>query len=304
MKKRLVALLSAIVLCGALLLGVGIYLKYQILKPLGLYQQEFAAALPFMLLANPGMREDIRRAREEAAIPPATETLPPTTTAAPTEQTTPPTQPPLETTPPTELPTEPILTPVEESWYDDVLFIGDSRTDGLRTFCRSGKADYFAATGMTVFNWWDMRVSDAGFSKQSLKSLLGSKTYGKIIIALGINECGYAHDALIGAYKDLLSFVQERQPEAKIILHSIMTVGRNKEQDGWYFSPENIFAINDRIAELADAETVFYIDCNERFADENGYLPEDYSADGCHLYAEDYALWGEWLDEALGKLGI
>ena len=43
-------------------------------------------------------------------------------------------------------------------------------------------------------------------------------------------------------------------------------------------------------------------DPKSRFADENGYLPDNLSADGCHLYAEDYLAYTDWLREAVADL--
>ena len=106
----------------------------------------------------------------------------------------------------------------------------------------------------------------------------------------------------MNAYGELVDFVREKQPEAQIFLVSIMTVGRSKVQDGWHFNPENIGNLNNRIAQLAADKNLFYLDSNTRFADENGYLPDNLSADGCHLYAEDYLAYTDWLREAVADL--
>ena len=46
--------------------------------------------------------------------------------------------------------TEPVYVELEESWFDDALFIGDSRTAGLKNYYRLGKADYFTKIGMNI----------------------------------------------------------------------------------------------------------------------------------------------------------
>ena len=81
------------------------------------------------------------------------------------------------------------------TYFDDALFIGDSRTVGLSQYGRLGRADYFASTGMTVFNVLkEKRFPTTDLAKQDLPSLLSAKRYGKIYLILGINEIGYPFD--------------------------------------------------------------------------------------------------------------
>lgn len=227
----------------------------------------------------------------------------------------------VEMTPPTTVPveTEPITIPgpalhdpnadfsvgaVDPSWFDNVLFIGDSRTVGLRDYARSGNADYFCSVGMSVFNFKSRTASDKNFSDQKLEKLLKSRTYDKIFISLGINECGYPLTTLMNAYTDLVNMVRQNQPDAKIILQGIMSVSRSYAKNGSSFSPSNINKINDEIRGLADGATVFYIDVNEFFADEEGYLIKEVSGDGCHPTGKYYGVWANWIAYAVGQLGI
>lgn len=307
MKKRYLALACALLVSGAVVMGMGYYLKYQVLKPLDLVQDQEPAALPFLLAADAGLRCALADAwnAPEPTAPTAVTTVPvtqPELTVPPT--TIPATEPP-ETVPEITEPAEPQpAEPVDESWYDDVLFIGDSRTVGLRDYGRRGNADYFCSVGMTVFNYSQRRVFDEGFNKQYLKSLLEAKTYGKILIGLGINECGYPIEKLMNAYQGLIELVREKQPDAVIILEGIMTVSRSKARSKTYFHLDNIESVNERIAAFADNKTIFYIDVNDQFADEEGYLPDEMSEDGCHLYAEYYEDWADWISYAVAQLGI
>lgn len=257
-------------------------------------------------------------------IPPVTTTAPPVSTTPPSDGTTIPndtTTPPTTTVPPTTLPPEtsiPIIPgpalhdpnadfsvgAVDESWFDNVLFIGDSRTVGLRDYARSGKADYFCSVGMSVFNFKSRTASDKNFSEQKLEALLKSKTYDKIFISLGINECGYPLKTLMNAYTDLVDMVRQHQPDAKIILQGIMAVSRSYAKNGSSFSPSNINKINDEIRALADGASIYYIDVNEYFADEDGYLIKEVSGDGCHPSGKYYGVWANWIAFAVGQIGI
>lgn len=234
---------------------------------------------------------------------PPESTPPSTTQPSETEPSTGATE--ADTTPLTEpQPTDPYAGAVPDSWYENVLFIGDSRTVGLREYARSGNADYFCTVGMSVFNYESSTASDTNFEDQTLESLLGSKTYDKIFLSLGINECGYPTSNLMSAYADMVDMIRQLQPDAKIILQGIMVVSRSYANGQSYFTPEHIDGINDQIEAMADGSSIFYIDVNDSFADTDGYLNPSVSADGCHLYAANYADWAKLISVEVAKLGI
>ena len=244
---------------------------------------------------------------------PNTTTIPATT--SPVDTTVPTTTAPPETIPPT---TEPIISgpaahdpnadfsvgAVDTGWFDNVLFIGDSRTVGLRDYARSGNAEYFCSVGMSVFNFKSRTASDKNFKDIKLEKLLQSKSYDKIFISLGINECGYPLKTLINAYSDLVEMVRTNQPDAIIIIQGIMSVSRSYSKNGASFTPSNINKINDELKLMADGATVFYIDVNEFFADKEGYLLKEVSGDGCHPNGKYYGVWANWIAYAVGQLNI
>lgn len=306
-KPKFMALWIALIVTGVLFAGLGCYLKYAVCKPLNLFQDQSAITVPFVLMSQKGRNQ--YKAKLEASQKPdptAPVTEPPTepqpTAEAPTEAPTTPTAP--ETEPPTE--PQPLFeVPVygeDESYFDDVLFIGDSRTVGLRDYCRLGDADYFCNVGMSVLSLWGETAADEDFGEVTLSELLSMNSYGKIYVSLGINECGYPLDMLMESFQELVDRLQEAQPDAVIVLSSIMTVGRDKAASASHFSPDNLELINVALSGLADGETVFYLDVNEAFADEEGYLPSELSDDGVHLYANSYSIWSQWLCDSVEQL--
>ena len=53
---------------------------------------------------------------------------------------------------PEEIPWTPVQEsePVDDSYFDDVAFVGDSRTDGFRLYSGLERGTYFCVTGETV----------------------------------------------------------------------------------------------------------------------------------------------------------
>ena len=131
--------------------------------------------------------------------------------------------------------------------------------------------------------------------KVTLAEALGTRQFGKVYILLGINEIGaYTAADWAAQYKSLLDLVREKQPDAVIFIQSIFHTTQ-KKSDSSYFKNEVINERNAAIAQLADGKTIFYLDLNPLFDDENGALRADYSGDGVHVRAPYYVQWRDHL---------
>ena len=193
--------------------------------------------------------------------------------------------------------------PITEEWFDDALFIGDSRILGMRYQRRLGKADYFTQMSMSTFSAMYWQLSDARFFDKNLEYVLSNFEYKKILIHLGLNECGYDHELVISAYQDLIDMIRKYQPDAAIIVQSVMTVSRGKATDE-QFTLERINNLNRLLRELADQNGLYYQDTNEFAADEEGYLRDDISNDGTHPHNFGYEEWIEFIMKDCARFGI
>lgn len=291
---RSYALFLAIVLSAMVISGFGWYVKTYIFTPLDLHTDADPISCAFLFPETARLMDlDLRPAEPtEETEPPTTAWSPPTWKGKrmPREMLV---EDPPET--PTMPPPEPPVYGEDETYFDDALFIGDSRTVGLRDMARLGNADYFCKVGMNVYSMFREGTSDKYFSYCRLERLLTEKTYSKIYIGLGINEAGYSINSLRNKFGDALTRIQALQPDAIIIIHSVMTVSRGKAASSYAFRIERLADINAMLQEFVDDKKVFYIDVNEVLADEEGYLPSGYSADGCHLYGRYYDEWAKFI---------
>lgn len=300
MKKRMYSFLILMLVSSLAVGSWGAYLKYVRFPELDIDTGESIFSLPFVLHADPELKYTVRTRTEQLHRPEPvtnpTETQPPTTSLPP--ETAVPTT--LATLPPE---TEAEKAPVDESWFDNALFIGESRTLGMMGTARLGKADYFCAASLTVYGVMDIKCADTGFSNQTLESLLSSKSYQKIFIHLGINELGGNLDSMIAQYRNLIGLIREKQPDAAIILQAVLAVSRDYARNP-VFSPESIRDLNARIEALAAEEGLVYLDVNPLLCDPEGYLLPELTFDGCHLYGDGYAQWAQWLLEQASSLDI
>ena len=186
---------------------------------------------------------------------------------------------------------------VGKEYFDDALFIGDSRTVGISEYGDLNNAIFFANTGMSVYNVFEKNVSVPQVGKLKLEQLLTYKKFGKIYIMLGINELGYNQEKTLKKYKDLLKFVQEKQSNAIIYIEANLHVAAERSNKDKTINNININKINNEISKLADNEKIFFIDVNEKFDDENGNLSSNYTQDNVHIYAKYYNEWSDWLSQ-------
>lgn len=187
------------------------------------------------------------------------------------------------------------FTTADSSYLNDALFIGDSRTVGLREYGQTQGPNFFATTGMNVYNVRDESVNVPGVGTYTLDGLLSAKSYGKIYVMLGINELGYNRDNTVDKYADLINWIRTKAPDALIFIEANLHVSAGRSDSDSVFNNANINEFNSRISELADNKKIFYIDVNEIFDDENGNLKAECTSDNTHVLGKYYVEWVDWI---------
>lgn len=185
-----------------------------------------------------------------------------------------------------------------ENPFAGALFIGDSRTVGIGKYAGITEADFFATTGMSVYSLFkeEVKVGDRT-EKCTLEALLAEEQYDRIYLMLGINELGYNFDRTVKTFGEAIVKLQELQPQAYIHLQANLHVTKEKSDGDKLYNNDNINRLNQALQPLADGKTVFFLDPNTVFDDENGDLGADLTWDGIHLLAKHYALWADFLRE-------
>lgn len=185
------------------------------------------------------------------------------------------------------------FTQVDESYFDDALFIGDSRTVGLHDYTDlSEHADFLCETSLTIYKVMEERFKGMGTVEEVLKA----KEYGKIYLMVGINELGRGTtEDYMEKYTEVVDTLHALAPQAKIIIQANMRVSGTKSSSDAIFNNGNINARNNAVATLADNETFYYIDMNEAVCDENGDLTAEYTHDQIHLLGKYNELWKQFL---------
>ncbi len=188
---------------------------------------------------------------------------------------------------------------VEDDYFKDALFIGDSRTVGLYDYGGlEDTATFYASTGLTIYKLLDAEIVTVPGQKEKLtvEEALQQYSFSKIYLMIGINEMGTGTvETFMEKYKEVVNRIQELQPNAIIYLQGIMKVTTERSSQGDYITNEGIEARNTEIEKLADYVKVYYLDVNPLICDETGGMNPDYTFDGVHLKAQYVTIWKDFL---------
>lgn len=230
---------------------------------------------------------------EQAATPiPAEPT--PTPTPTPTPEPTP------EPTPtPESVYAGPELAecePVDDEFFADAAFFGNSLVDGLRYFGGLGQGSFFAATSASVVNVdATLNCCLENGEEATLIGALTEREYGKIYILLGINEIGFEPDYFTELYGAMLDRIRGSEPDADIYIMSLTPVTQERSDSSEFFNMERIALYNEALRDLARDRQCYFVDLCQALADGDGFLPAEDSTDGIHLKPEKYPQWAEYL---------
>ena len=192
-------------------------------------------------------------------------------------------------------PTQYAFTEVPREYFDDALFIGDSRVTGVELYSGWDNLTYYAEGGMTVYSMFQSKTAQAEGQTLTIEEALRKRSFGKIYLEIGINEMGTGTvDSFMEAYEAAVDYLRELQPDAILYVCGIMYVEQSKSESDPIFNNPAIQERNDRIAALADGENIFYLDINEVVTDETGNLNPDYTWDEVHLLGKYDVIWLEY----------
>jgi lysophospholipase L1-like esterase len=182
-------------------------------------------------------------------------------------------------------------------WFSDALFIGDSRTEGLRNYDGLPGATYYAVKGLMVSTVYTRQIIPENGVKKTVMQAQSEHAFGKIYVMLGVNELGWSSmQSFVTDYRKMVRNLKKDHPKAKIYLESLFPVSAKKSEESSVYKNEKIASYNQAIQKIAKQETAVYLDTAQAVS-KDGVLPEDASVDGVHLNAAYCAKWCDYLKE-------
>lgn len=188
------------------------------------------------------------------------------------------------------------FTTVDESYFTDALFIGDSRLQGFG-FWSGLPATYYCATGFQLYKYEITKVVQTENGKVPIFEALPYDAFTKIYIKVGLNELGYSEEAFENYYAQLIAQLREYEPRAIIYVHGLLPVTAEKSASDKVHNNANIAVRNEALKKFAESQKAYYLDAGPYLAAEDGSLRPEMTSDGIHLAAQYMKIWREYLCE-------
>lgn len=189
---------------------------------------------------------------------------------------------------------------VNDEWFDNAVFLGDSRTEGLQLFSGLTHGDFFWTKGMSVFHVddTDYRLFTVDGKQVTLIGALGGKSYEAVYVMLGINDLGYSAAAYESALAILIDKILAVQSDAVIYLQTLPPVNDVSVRENGlnsYNNNNNVNQFNEAIARIAEEKQVVLLDMASIYRGSDGQLPAGMTTDGVHFVYNGYAKWADFL---------
>ena len=190
----------------------------------------------------------------------------------------------------------PEASPVSDSYFSDALFVGDTRVQCLDLYGVGNFQTLLYGTSIDVTTALSYSCKSSDGTDGTLNDKVSLNQYGKIYINLGMNELGWSNpDTFATNYRLLVEELKIKQPNAVIYICGIMPVSLNRDGRVSYITNDRIQKYNTLLRTVATDTQVYYLDCYDGIADEEGYLPSEQTSDGINLLEEGCQVWYNYL---------
>ena len=203
---------------------------------------------------------------------------------------------------------------VEDSYFDDAIFIGDSVSLKLNLYVTKsrqsnstllGKAQFLTAGSMGSGNALQ-EVSDDSIhplyngEKMSLADAVAASGAQKVYIMLGMNDLAvYGVDGAAANMETLLKGILEKTPDAQIFVQTATPLVKAKNVETNKLNNTNMRLYNEKLSEICASNGWYLVDVSSAVQDSEGNLNLSYCSDpddmGIHFTDEGCDVWIDYL---------
>ena len=182
------------------------------------------------------------------------------------------------------------FTTVDDDYFTDAVFLGDSRVQGLGLYSDLPAVNY-GVVSMQLYKVFERKAISTELGKLTM-----DPPYGKVYLKFGLNELGWGNNGLFEEYYyTLIDYIKAVEPDAVIYVMSVIHVTAAEQASSSVFNNDAIDKRNEVLKEIAENEHVYYLDLNEVFTGEDGCLPAEDSFDGIHIRSQAMYKWVDYL---------
>jgi lysophospholipase L1-like esterase len=177
---------------------------------------------------------------------------------------------------------------------DDIIFIGDSITEGGREW----------SSKFNITNIKNRGIS--GDVTDGVIARLGEIFYFKpkaVFIMIGVNDLFNLHykkeipspEYVGNNVLSIIEQINEKSPETKVYLQTLLPTHED-------FMNQNILKVNTMLKQQKGERSYILIDLNASFKNDKGFLKEAFTYDGVHLNENGYDHWVKILKPMISSI--
>lgn len=186
---------------------------------------------------------------------------------------------------------------VDDAYFDDAVFVGDSILSGLQVYGLMSNAEFACEIGTSASRALKSRVIKKNYQLYTLIDLALLNQPNKIYIMLGTNGIDIVKtDQVLGDMRNLIAYTVENRPEAIIYIISLPPVTPTATEKHRLLNNENIVIYNEGLRQIALDYQVYYLHTNPLFVQEDGSLNRSFAAkDGYHMLQQAHMIFRDYL---------
>ncbi len=178
-------------------------------------------------------------------------------------------------------------TPVDDSWFEDAMIIGDSITDSIYTFdCFPPTLTVKAIIGQSAQGAINNRSYTYDGKRVTMAEMVVIEHPAKLLVMLGGNGLDKSRPPyVLPDYHKMIDYIVSNLPDTEIYLISVLPVHDKATQKSPKLNNDNIRIFNEGLMELCQTHALHYIDVFTDLLDERGkYASTHYiCSDGMHV---------------------
>ena len=182
----------------------------------------------------------------------------------------------------------------------DLVFLGDSITEGWRNEGRAVWSQFYGKRNAVNFGIGGDRTENTLWRIQNGNFDGFSSANPKLIVLMvGTNNSASLLPQYIAkGIEANINALRLKVPQSRILLLGIFPKGSSADNG----QREALRVVNEKIADLADNEHVFYQDISGEFIEKDGTISERIMPDYLHLSDEGYHRWATAIEENVARL--